>query len=146
MTSPLTPLAYELPLVEAITNFLNRVDKLDWEQECCLLAWLGTNTLDGIERTEVECTRCARDNRGRFRKGGCGSFFAVSVNNVTATFTFSFGLLGHGALHISWKLNVLNFHILYINTPLRGLLINNFFNFVANFLALRKQFVEFKVA
>ena len=82
--------------------------------------------------------------------GGISQFlrrlqFAFSVNDLGAPLALGLGLLGHGALHLEWQVDIFDFDHAHLDTPWFSLCIDYFLKFSIDLITVGQQIIELKL-
>lgn len=130
-------------MTETTEVFVSEVGR---QKDDGLLGRISGNLFKSLESANVDTTRGLSEETGSFGDGGSSGFFAFGGDDGGAAFAFGFGLLGHGAFHISGKFDVLELDGLDIDAPFVSLSVDDGADLGGDFVALAKDFVEIKIA
>src|SRR5262249_25439966 len=102
-----------------------RLDQVERQREDDDLRPLVRDVCESLQGTQLHGAGLASEIRGRLDQCLRRLAFALGVDDLGAARTLRFGLLRHGANHGLIEIDVLDFHVGYLDTPCFGGLIEN---------------------
>src|SRR5260370_27127940 len=126
-----------------MSPLINNIDRQRKHNRCVLLdTYLGQS----LKVAELDCGRLRFEN---FRGVGellRGFKLSFRVNDLCTAFAFRFRLLGDGALHLLGDVDLFHLDFGNLNAPRFGVGVEYDLKFGVDFIALRKNFIEFELS
>src|SRR5579859_5949 len=107
---------------------------------------LRANFGERLKVTKLDSGRLSFQHTGSFGEFGGGFVFACGVNDLSAPLALRFGLARNGPLHLFRNIDLLHFHLSYLNTPRLRILVKDQLQLGVNLFAFGEDFVEFELA
>src|SRR6266849_6131285 len=125
-----------------LSPLINDIDGQGKHNRCVLL---DTYLRQSLQVTQLDRGGLCFENFRSVGKFLRGFELALRVNDLGAAFTFGFGLLGDGALHLLGNIDLLHFDFGDFDAPRLGVLVENDLKFGIHLIALRENFIELEL-